>query len=205
MLSPAPQRCVCLCWVGEQPTKSDAGLVARLRAGDVAAFDQVYEWYRPRLFSFLTRLSGQSAVAEELVQETFLRLARHAPRLEPTTRLAAWLFTVARNLHSSQRRWALLDIGRLAELRIWAKLSGPAPCPFAHASAGETERQLELGLAALPLDQREVLLLVAQEGMTPSEAAWVVGIEPSAARQRLSRARAMLREHLKRAARRSEP
>jgi RNA polymerase sigma-70 factor (ECF subfamily) len=76
----------------------DAALVAGIRSGDTAAFDRAYELYRPRLFAFLLRLSRRRAIAEDLLDETWLRLVAHAGSLRPDTRLAAWLFTVARNL-----------------------------------------------------------------------------------------------------------
>jgi RNA polymerase sigma-70 factor (ECF subfamily) len=171
-------------------------LVERLRRGDERAFDWVFDHYRPRLFGFLARLSGHRALAEDLLQETFLRLARHAPNLAPDTRLDAWLFTVARNLYASHRRWALLDIERLSEIRLWSMLAPPPPSPLAQAASEEELGALENALARLPLAHREILLLVGIEGMTPAEAATVLGLSNDAARQRLSRARAMLRELL---------
>jgi RNA polymerase sigma-70 factor (ECF subfamily) len=172
--------------------------VARLREGDASAFDEVYSAYRPRLYGFLTRLTKQPALADDLVQETFLRLARHAARLEADSRLEAWLFTVARNLFISQRRWALLDLARVGEARLWAKLAPPVPSPFASAAASETQSRLEVAIAALPLAYREVVLLVAVEGLAPSDAAQVMGLSAAATRQRLKRARAMILHELTR-------
>jgi RNA polymerase sigma-70 factor, ECF subfamily len=174
----------------------DAALVAGLRGGDVGAFDAVYSMYRPRLFGFLGRLARDPALAEDLLQETFLRLARSAPELAEDTKLAAWLFTVARNLFFSQRRWALLDVARVAELRLWAQIRGEQPSPFTLAAGSETERRLEAAVAALPLAQREVLLLVAVEGMSPTEAAGVLGLAAEAVRKRLERARATIEAFL---------
>ncbi len=171
---------------------ADRLLVARLLRGEASAFDEVYAAYRPRLFSFLARLSGQPALADDLLQETFLRLATAAPELAPNTRIGAWLFTVARNLFVSHRRWALLDVARLSEIRLWAQLRGPHLTPFALASANETERRLESAIARLPLRYREVVLLITIERMSPSEVAEVLGLQPAAVRQRLARARAML-------------
>ena len=69
-----------------------------LRRGDPAAFDSVFAAYRRRLYGYLVRMTRRKDVAEDLLQETFLRLAQHARRLEATTRLGAWLFTVAHRL-----------------------------------------------------------------------------------------------------------
>ncbi len=174
-------------------------LLARLRAGDPAAFDALYERYRPRLYSFLARLSGEPALAEDLLQETFMRLARHGPSLAPQSRIGPWLFTVARNLFLSQRCWALLDVARVSELRLWAQLEPSRPTPFAQAAANEAEQLVEQAIAELPLAYRETIPLVAVEGMTPTEAAPVMGLKSAAVRQRLARARAMIRARLDRA------
>lgn len=174
----------------------DAAVVARLKRGDSAAFDDVVTRLRPRLYSFLTRLSRSPHLAEDLLQETWLRLATHAPDLPEDTQLAPWLFTVARNLFVSHRRWALLDSERLRTLAsaLGARLDDVSP--FDVAAATESERRLEAALAALPVRYREVILLVAVERLEPADAARVLGINPEALRQRLSRARAILAERL---------
>ncbi|MBW2465255.1 MAG: sigma-70 family RNA polymerase sigma factor, partial [Deltaproteobacteria bacterium] len=94
----------------------DTRLVAALRRGDREAFDAIYDRYRPRVFAFLGRLSGDRVLAEDLLQETFVRLARRAPDLDAATRLRPWLFTVARNLFLDHRRWVILDFDRLRDL-----------------------------------------------------------------------------------------
>ena len=178
--------------------ETELALVRRLREGDAAAFDAVYEEFRARLFGFLARLSRRREVAEDLLEETWLRLVANASRLQPETRLGPWLFTVARNLHASYRR------SRHLEGEYAASLMGPwvvavrQPSPFEETAAGQLERRVERALAALPVRSREVLLLAIVEGMTPSEAARVCGVTPEAMRQRLSRARALLARELER-------
>jgi RNA polymerase sigma-70 factor (ECF subfamily) len=183
----------------------EAALVGALKAGELRAFDAVYARHRARVFTFLVRLAGRRDVAEDLLQETFLRLATHAPSLADDTVLAAWLFTVARNLWRSHRRWRLLDAARLRELGLWPGSGDAAPGPLALAEAAQTSARLEAALAALPETYREVLLLVAIERLEPQQAAAVLGLRDDALRQRLSRARAMLAEALERAERSAPP
>lgn len=179
---------------------SEASLVGRLQAGDTAAFDEVHAALNARLFSFLLRLSRRRDVAEDLLEETWLRLVTHAKRLRPDTRLAPWLFTVARNLYVSYQRSRLLEDTHASSLiGLWP--SGPTrPSPFEETAMNETERRIESALAALPAPYREVLLLVGVEGFRPVEAAQVCGISPEALRQRLSRARALLMRQLEKQA-----
>ncbi len=167
-------------------------LFLRLRRGEAEAFDALYAHYRPRLFGFLARLCGRRDLAEDLLQETWLRLARAAPGLAEDSRVGAWLFAVARNLFYSQRRRALWERGRFLPAPSEDRTADGAPSPFDLTAASETERILESALARLPLEAREVLLLVAVERLTPAEAAEVLGVKPEALRQRLSRARAAL-------------
>lgn len=171
-------------------------LIEQLKAGDPAAFDVVYAAYHARLFNFLVRLSRNRQVAEDLVDETWVRLVTRAGRLRADTQLAAWLFTVARNLYLSYCRSRLVEESHLPALMgLWPG-GASRPSPFEATAASEFERRLEAALASLPLPYREVLLLVGVEGLRPAEAAIVCAISPEALRQRLSRARAMLRQRL---------
>ena len=172
--------------------QSELALVKGLKAGEAAAFDAVYAIYNPRLFTFLVRLMRNRDRAADLLEETWLRLVTHADRLRPDTRLGPWLFTVARNLYVSECRARVFEASDAALLQRAA----PGPSPFEEAAASESERRIEAALAGLPLQYREVLLLVGVEGLGLAEAAAVCGISNVALRQRLSRARAMLASRL---------
>lgn len=83
----------------------DAALVDRLRRGERAAFRELHARFAPASFGFLLRLAGRRDAAEDLHQDVWLSIARHARRLTGDTDLAAWIFTIARNrFHSSRRR-----------------------------------------------------------------------------------------------------
>ena len=170
-------------------------LVARIRAGDTGAFDAIHAEYNVRLFNFLARLSRRRDVAEDLLDETWLRFVDRAPRLKPDTRLGPFLFTVARNLYFSYCRSRLLEDAHTADaIGLWP-LGTPGASPFDATVANETGRRIDAAIAALPAAHREALLL-AVEGMKPAEAAAVCGITPEAMRQRLSRARAAVAKQL---------
>jgi RNA polymerase sigma-70 factor (ECF subfamily) len=155
------------------------------------AFEQTYAELRAPLYSFLVRLSGRADVAEDLAQEMWLRFARHAHLLDEPR---PWLFTVARNLYRSYRRWAVLDADRLRELGFWPR--GAVESPFERLCSSEGERALERALASLPIREREIVLLCGPGGVEPVQAAAIVGISAEAFRQRLARARGKLRERL---------
>jgi RNA polymerase sigma-70 factor (ECF subfamily) len=185
--------------------ETELALLQRLRNGDEAAFDAVYDAFNVRLFTFLLRLSRRREVAEDLLEETWLRLVKHAHRLHDTTRLGPWLFTVARNLHVSFVRSRVLEDSTTAGLTVLWPSVADRPSPFEATAASELERRIERALATLPAASREVLLLVGVAGFDHSDAADVCGITPEALRQRLHRARVLLTRALEADTRAGEP
>lgn len=169
--------------------------IVGLREGQPQAFLAVYQHYRVRIYSFLLRLSGRRDLADDLLQDTFVQLARHATRLPPETRLAPWLYTVARNRYLNQRRTAQ---ARWEQLRTWFGgqrepiedvLAGPQHV----ASQRRAIAQIEQAIQTLAPPLREVILLVCIEELEQDQAAQILGIAPAALRKRLERGRSQLR------------
>ena len=174
----------------------ELGLVERLKTRDHDAFDEAYRCFNARLFNFLARLTRRRDVAEDLLEETWLRLVSHAPSLRSDTQLGPWLFTVARNLYVSYCRSRVLEQDHAPDLFGLWPTGAQHSSPFELTAASETERRLDRALASLPATYREVLLLVAVEGLQPSEAAAICGVTPETLRQRLHRARTMVAKRL---------
>ncbi len=179
-----------------QARESEVDLVARLRAGEDEAFEAVYAAFNARLFNFLARLCRRRDVAEDLLEETWLRVVQGAAKMREDTRLGPFLFTIARHLHVSYcRSRSIEDQHAPSLLGLWP--SGcPEVSPFDATIARETGERLDAAFTKLPAVYREAVLLVAVEGMLPREAALVCGISPEAMRQRIRRARAMLAREL---------
>jgi RNA polymerase sigma factor (sigma-70 family) len=162
----------------------DRALVRRLRCADRHAFRELYALYAQPTFRFLVRLSGRLDQAEDLHQETWLAVARHAATLAADSDVAAWIFTIARNQFRSAHRSA----------RRFRPPEAAAPEAVGHDDPAAHD--LERALGALPEGHREILLLVAIEGLAIDQVAAVLVLRPDAARQRLARARAALAELL---------
>ena len=177
---------------------SEPAIVAGLRNGEPAAFDQAYDRHRAGVYGYLLRLARRRDLAEDLFQETWLSLARSCRGLREDTDLRAWLFTVARNRYRSHRRWEMLDVSR------WLVLGAPdvepsdSVTPETLTEGARARRDVESALALLPERYREPLVLVGVEGMSHEQVAEILGIEPPALRKRLSRAREMLAGRLAR-------
>jgi RNA polymerase sigma factor (sigma-70 family) len=183
-------------FINDMDRASELELVARLKAADAAAFDAVHAEFNARLFNFLARLSRRRDVAEDLLEEAWLRFVDVLPRLRDDTRLGPLLFKIARNLHVSYcRSRAIEDRYAPDMIGLWPGGS-PAPSPFDATVARETGERLDEALASLPAIYREALLLIAVEELKPADAAAICGITPEAMRQRISRARAMVAKRL---------
>jgi RNA polymerase sigma factor (sigma-70 family) len=173
----------------EAERDSEVDLVAKLRRCEASAFDVLYTRYNARIHAFLLRLSGRRDVAEDLFQETWLNASRAAPRLHEETRLAAWLFTIARNQWVSHRRWAMLDLSRLVTIGDESPYAARGPGPDEELAAAESAAGLERAIGALPAPLREAILIVAVEGFDQKEAAAILGIRHDLLRQRVTRGR----------------
>jgi len=171
-------------------TAADLEALALLRRRDPRGFDLAHAAYAGPLLGFLTRLSGDRHLAEDLVQHVFLRLAERGPELARDSDLRGWLYAVARNAYLSQVRRARLA----ADETPLEALALPTPEVEARLLLGDVER----ALGALRLEDREVLLLVAED-LERDAIARLLGIDGAALRQRLSRARSRLLAELERA------
>src|SRR5258706_11885757 len=137
-----------------EDVQSEAEIIAGLRQCEPKAFDALYTLYRARIHGFLLRLTGRRDVAEDLFQETWLSAARAAPRLREDTRLAAWLFTIARNAWVSHRRWSMLDLSRLVTIGDDAHFAAGGLAPDAALASSEGVARIERALGALPAPLR---------------------------------------------------
>lgn len=171
-------------------TRTDPELMEAVARGDTASLDTLFTRHHGRLFSFLFRWTGDEHTAEDLVQETFLRLLRHPERYRHHGAFLAWLFRVARNLAIDGYRRQHDEASMERETAI----ADDRPLALDRLTTEEREQQLEGALAALPLAHREVLLLRGVEGLGAREIGEVLNCTEGAVRVRLHRATAALRQ-----------
>ena len=157
-------------------------------------FVSLFWCHGPAVHAYLSRRAGGQA-ADDLLEEVWVRAFRSRDRYDDRLPALAWLYGIARNvlLHHfrSEQSVRTNDTGRreVGEPDPWDAVDD-------HLDARRTVSGLAEALAALSGDDREVLLLVAWEQLTPAEAAVVLGIPQGTARSRLHRARTQLRGHL---------
>lgn len=168
-------------------TPSDEMLMEEVRAGDLDAFRLLYDRHQRGVFTFLLRYLGYRQLAEDLLQETFLRVFTHRERYRPTARFKTWLFTIARNLAIDQlrRQGGRQEIESRESLEL---VADPGATPLQRAEAQELGERLRSAVMRLPPSQREVLLLSRVAGLNHEEIAELTGASPEAVRVTLHRA-----------------
>ena len=172
---------------------SDADLLARLRAGDHAAFDAIFrQWYEPVVRS-ANRVLHDPGVAEELSQDVFLELWRRRESLAPDSSVAGYLMQAVRNR----------SLNHLRHLRVQQKsavyveaLSEPTEYADADTQAGELQDAVRSAIDALPPRTREVFLMSRERNLRYSEIAEQLGVTVKAVEANMSRALRQLREKL---------
>jgi RNA polymerase sigma-70 factor (ECF subfamily) len=169
----------------------DAALVLRVGEGDVGAYRELVTRYAPLLLRFTTRLLRDEAEAEDVVQETCMRVWQHARDYTPRARVTTWLHRIAHNLAVDRLRAR----GRLKPLPDDDAMPESARQP---TLLDEKRRALalEAALAELPERQAAALTLVHLHGLSGKEAADVLGIGAEALESLLARGRRALKAGL---------
>jgi RNA polymerase sigma-70 factor, ECF subfamily len=182
----------------------DEELMQRYQAGDVRAFEVLLRRHRAALHAFLARLTGDRARAEDLSQETWLRIVASAARWERRARFTTWAFGIARNLAVDEARRAVHRAveplgapGEGARPRGEALADG-APGPDRGAESALLRPRLEAALAALPLEQREVFVLREYAGVPFAGIAEITGAPLPTVKSRMRYALEGLRASLAR-------
>jgi RNA polymerase sigma-70 factor (ECF subfamily) len=179
---------------------SEAELMGRYCDGDVEAFHALYRAVAPRLLAYLRGLVGERAAAEDLLQQTFLKLHEARAVYVRGADPVPWLYTIAHRTcldelrRRKRARVKLTDDGEPIELR--ADLSGIPEGEEAPSDGLST--LTTAALEKLPQNQREALILTKVHGRTHQEAAAITGTTPGAIKLRAHRAYVTLRQILKR-------
>jgi RNA polymerase sigma-70 factor, ECF subfamily len=145
----------------------------------------------PRLRRYARALTRDASRADDLVQDTLLRALAKQHLWQEGTNLRAWLFTLMHNQHVNDVRRSNRDGGNVDVNEMAAVLVANTD-----PTASRKLRELERGLALLPMEQREAILLVGLEGLRYDEAAAIAGVPIGTIRSRLSRGREALRQIL---------
>jgi RNA polymerase sigma-70 factor, ECF subfamily len=164
----------------------------RVRDRDQVAFGLLLERHLPAIHGYLVRMTGSPADADELAQETFLRLWTRAASYRPgAAKLTTWLHRIAHNLCVDERRKVRPEV-----LDEPALIADQAPGPDRHHEARETAARLTRAIGELPVAQRAALLLAQVQGLSNGEIAEILNLSVRAVESLQARARGTLRERM---------
>ena len=186
---------------------SDEGLAARAAAGDEHAFEEIVARYQARVFRLTCRLTGSDADAADALQETFLQVYRHLPSFRGEAQFGTWVYRIATNVALMLRRARTrrpaepLDQflpqfdaqGRHAATPAELQVASCADEILDRQFLAEKARDV---IARLPDLYRDAFVLRDLEEMSTADVAHALGVDPATVRQRVHRARLMVRGFL---------
>ena len=177
----------------------DAELMRRVQGGDEAALGALMERWELPLKGFIGRIVLNAGEAEELAQETFVRVWQQREKFRAGAEFRPWLFAIAVNLARNRLRWWRRR--PTVELHEWSSTEGEGSEGVREEGALEKKERAAAvrdAIAALPVELREAIVLFEYEQMSHAEIAATVGATPKAVETRIYRARDKLRTVLRR-------
>jgi len=172
-------------------TATDEALMRAVRAGDLARLGDLFDRYHRTLFEFLSRMTGHRELAQDLVQEVFLRILKYRATYRDDARFETWVFRIARNARADYylKRHAVLPLSEEA-----LALPDSAAGPEGQVEHEDDSARLNAALMQLGEDRRELIVLARYQGMKHEAIAELLGIETGAVKVRIHRALKELRD-----------
>ena len=174
--------------------------IAAARNGDQESFEKLVRLYEKRVFSLTSRMCRNSADAEEAAQEAFLAAWQALPAFRGDASFATWLYRLVSNacvdILRREGRHQVMAGPSLDDEESSPEPPDKSPSPHALAERAELRRQIEAGLAALPPEYRQVLILREIHQCTYDEIAQICSIDLGTVKSRINRGRKRLRKIL---------
>ncbi len=183
----------CIKAVPEGSLHNEKQLLSRIATGDEKAFRILFDGYRDRLYYYTLRVTDSSLLAEDIVQDTFLKIWLHRDRLKEVTHFNAYIFRMVRNSVFSGLRRRALETTILSGKTKEAE-AGAGPDELYHFK--EVRTILQRAVDALPVRQRSVYILRRDEGRSIREIAQNMDISEITVKRHLTQAQKNLREVL---------
>ena len=178
------------------PHCSESELLELHRGGDTEAFEEVYTRYATMVYSVSLRMSGDSARAQDLTQEVFLRVFRSLDRFRGHSTLKTWIYRVTLNHCRSQLSRRQLKTESVEPAELASRAVDPQRGPEGTSLAADAGRTVQGALLALPERFREAVVLRDIQELSYSEIAKVLGVRIGTVRSRIARGRERLRIEL---------
>jgi len=178
-----------------RPKVSDKELMELIQSGDEKAFTELVSRYQDRLLNFVGRIVTDQETAEELIQETFLRIFNQKHSYTPDYAVSTWIYTIALNLARSELRKR-----KLRKFLSLDFLKEESDVEIADKSTNTAEGLgpiLQKAIEGLPEDYRTAFILCDIQRLPYQQIAEILRVPVGTVKSRINRARAMLRDKLK--------
>jgi RNA polymerase sigma-70 factor (ECF subfamily) len=177
----------------ETAKQLDHDLLRRVQQGDTVAFSNLVERYRDRLMNVIGRMPISREEAEDIVQETFVRVFQHRDSFDFKHCFSTWLYTIALNLARNElrkkKRYKFVDIFDLQNKEVEVAIDAKIPSNLGPA--------IESAVASLPEKYKTAFLLRDIEEVSYEEIARILSVPLGTVKSRVNRARSILRDKLK--------
>ena len=180
---------------------SDEILIKKFQDGDVGAYNQLVFRFKDRLLNFIYRFVNDLDLAEDLVQDTLLKLYTHKDSYQEIAKFSTWLYTIAANLARTELRkkkrrktFSVTELSR--EDREFIIVSSDVD-PSEDLSSQDFERNIQLALAELPDDFKTIIILRDIQELSYDEISKIVKVPLGTVKSRINRGRVKLQQLLK--------
>jgi len=179
---------------------TDIEIVRRIVAGETALFEIIMRRYNQRVYRAIRAIVRDEHEAEDAMQQAYVNAYAHLHQFAERSSFITWLTRIAINEALARVKPRALQLAADIDDTLMNKLESKTPDPEQQAAASEMRRVVENEIAALPPHYRAVLMLREVEGLSTAETAECLDLNEDAVKQRLHRARTMLRDNLYRRA-----
>jgi len=179
----------------------DEDLIKRFQEGDLYAFDLLVQRYKNRLMNFTFRFLGSMEEAEDVVQETFLRLYRNRKAYKKIAKFSTWIYTIAGNLAKTElrkrKRRKLISLSEIGYDEKEYEIEDQALNPESNADGSLKNEKIQDAIQQLSPRFRQVIILREIEELSYEEISKIIDAPLGTVKSRVNRARNALQEYLK--------
>ncbi len=180
---------------------TDEELIARFQNGDEYAFEEIVHRYKDRLLNFVFRFLGQIDEAEDIVQDTFLKVYKNRDAYENIARFSTWIYTIAGNLAKTElrkrKRRRVFSISRMGVDEKEYEIPSTGKSPEENTEGNFNEKMIQAAIEKLPEKFRTVIILRDIQELSYDDISKIIGVPLGTIKSRVNRARLKLRELLK--------
>lgn len=179
---------------------SDESLIRQFQNGDMRAYNELVARYKSPLFNFILRYVNDGPTAEDILQETFLRLYRNKHYYKEVAKFSTWIYTIAANLAKTElrrrKRRTVFSINNYTEDNKDYEIKDTEQTPVEQVESDNTVSHIKQAIAELPDTFREVIILRDLRGLDYEEISQITDTPLGTVKSRINRGRAKLAEML---------